>query len=621
MFNSRLMIITGVLGSLFAVMVAMLLYSKSVSDIKSLYLRYIWTALNGVSVDRGHMLSMRDGTKLAIDIYLPRRVKPPYPVIFVQTPYDKVDYFGGLHAVRLFAKSGYAVAVQDMRGRYGSEGEFTLYEHAVQDGWDTLDWLSQQSWSSGRIGTFGCSALGETQYLLADAGHPNHRAMIAEAGGGALEDFGLYEGGVLNLASAVGWFSEKGSKTGQEEAGNVTPDLFQNLPFVDLVRQSGAPPTDYEVYVSHPPGDPWWSERPFLDEPRGFSVPGLHLNSWFDLGVEDSITLAMGQGVANPAQQNVIISPASHCKSESVAARDQIGDLPVVGGNLPYQQVFLAWFDHWLKDGPPPNAPPLKVFVLGGDRWLDIDSWPPQDVEWQEWYLSSETGAHTASGDGRLLREHPPQGSDSFDYDPSSPVATLGGPHCCTGDPDDRPGSFDQVLSAQRDDVLVFQSDVMSTSLLIVGPLRVRLNVATTAADTDFTAKFIDVWPDGRAFNIQDGIFRLRYRGGYERPQMAEAGEIYDIEIGLRGTAYEILPGHRLRLEISSSNFPRLARNGNTGGENHLEVNLVKATNSVYFGGRNPSRILLPICKCDVRSVTNRDLGSYRKEPRQPIIM
>ena len=574
---------------------------------KSLAFRYLWTAANGVSVLRNQMLPMRDGVRLATDIYLPRRSDPPYPVVFVQTPYNKHNIHGGQQAVRYFVKYGYAVAIQDIRGRYESEGQFEIYRHAVDDGWDSLNWLSEQAWSSGNIGTFGCSALGEIQYLLANAAHPNHKAMIAEAGGGAIGSagnrhsyFGVYEGGVAGLASSVGWFSQSGSRTRREEPGTITPELLHGLPIIDLVRRSGAPPTDYEDYLSHPPGDPWWDDEPYLREAQGFSVPGLHVNSWFDFGVEDTISLALGRGIKNPAAQRVIISPASHCESHLIQPLDTIGELPISGGNRDYSELYRRWFDHWLKDGPDPDFPRIDVFVLGADRWVTFDAWPPRSTSIEEWYLSSNAGAQSAKGDGALRQERPASGSDSFVYDPMNPVATHGGAHCCTGNPDDQPGSFDQTESAKRSDVLVFDSEVMSNAKTIVGPLRVRLSVATSAKDTDFTAKLVDVWPDGRAFNIQDGVFRLRYRDGYEQPRMAASGEVYEIEVGLRATAYEVRPGHRLRLEISSSNFPRLARNLNTGGENHLEVTPIVATNTVFYGGESGSRLLLPVCECDV---------------------
>lgn len=570
-------------------------------DLRSQYLRNVWPVLSGVRLLRDQPVQMRDGVSLATDVYLPTRHEPPYPVIYVQTPYDKQDFFGGLHALRMFAPHGYAIAVQNVRGRFNSGGVFSIYDHAVTDGWDTLTWLAQQEWSNGRVGTFGCSALGEVQYILAESRHPAHAAMIAEAAGGAIGAaanrhgyFGLWEGGVFNLAAGVGWFTEHGAKTKYERSGTVTPELLQRLPIIDLVRQSGAPTTDYEDYVSHPPGDPWWSTKPFLDDARGFAVPGLHVNSWFDLGVADALTLAFARGAPDSAPQSAIVSPAAHCGSEEMRKEDVIGELLVTGADQPYEQHFLAFFDHWLKGGRDYRLPAVRVFVIGADRWVDLDAWPPEEVDYEDWFLGSEEDARTAAGDGRLSRTPVTPGSDAFTYDPLNPVPTNGGPHCCTGNPEDRPGSFDQSASGRRDDVLVYESDALDAPLTVIGPLTVHLEVATNAADTDFTAKLVDVWPDGRAFNVQDGVFRLRYRDGYASPKRAQIGEWYTIEIGLRAAAWQFRSGHRLRLEVSSSNFPRLARNLNTGGAAELEVDPVTAVNSVRYGGARGSRLVLP---------------------------
>ena len=572
------------------------------SGVRAAYVRNVWTALNRISVLRNERVPMRDGVMLSADVYLPRRFPGPHPVVYVQTPYDKTDYFGGLHAVRLFANEGYAIVVQDVRGRYDSEGEFDLYSHAVEDGRDTLDWIMEQFWASGSVGTFGCSALGEIQYLLANSHHPNHRAMIVESGGGAIGSaanrygfFGLYEGGVFNLASGVGWFSQSGSKTRYEESGSISPELLRHLPILEIVEKSGAPPTDYEEFVSHDPGDPWWDSQPYLSEARGFGVPGLHVNGWYDLAVEDTITLATGEGLPEAAPQNVIISPSAHCGAEAIEPLDTVGELPVARGDRPYGDEFVAWFDHWLKGEGEIKLAPLELFVLGANEWIELDNWPPRSADFQAWYLDGgvRTGGRAAAG--VLSRDEADKGTETFQYDPRNPVLTRGGPHCCTGNPEDLPGSFDQHASAARDDVLVYDSAPLDQSMRVVGPVRARLLVSTSAADTDFTAKLVDVWPDGRAFNVQDGVFRLRYRNGFRNAAPAVAGKAYEIEIGLRAVAYEFAEGHRLRLEISSSNFPRLARNLNTGGPNHLEKEPIVASNTVHYGGKSGSRLILPM--------------------------
>jgi hypothetical protein len=564
------------------------------------YLREVFTRLHGIEVLENARVPMRDGITLSADVYLPQRFDPPYPAILVQTPYGNDRYFGGMQALQWFVPHGYALVFEDVRGRFESEGDFSVYDHAVTDGWDTLDWIAAQDWSSGRIGTYGCSALGEVQYMLAGVSHPNHKAMIVQAGGGAIGAandrygyFGLFEGGVFNLAAGAGWFAESGGKGKVPVSGVLSPELIEGLPIVDLVADSGASFTDYEAFVTHEPGDPWWDQFSYVDEARGFQVPGLHVNSWYDLGAEDTVTLAMGLGIDDPAPQHVIMSPATHCQSELLEASDTVGDLIVRNANLPYAEVYRTWFDHWLRDGPDPELPRLEVFVIGQNEWVALDTWPPGRM--QSWFLASEDGANSSSGDGRLQLETPPQNSDSFEYDPLDPVRSRGGPHCCTGTANDEPGAFDQSASAAREDVLVYDSEPLERSMTIIGPVRVELTVATSAPDTDFTAKLVDVAPDGSSINVQDGAFRLRYRDGYREPVLAEPGEWYPIEVGLRATAYRFEAGHRIRLEVSSSNFPRLARNLNGGGAPALESVAMNAVNSVAIGGAAPSRLRLPI--------------------------
>ena len=590
----------GVIAIGFAVFVVA---DRKGNDLRDFYLAQVWPVVNGIERRPDTMIEMRDGVRLATDLYIPREREGPVPVIYVQTTYSKQLYFGGLHALQMFARDGYAIAVQDIRGRFASEGDFNLYETAAADGWDTLDWLSSQPWSNGRVGTFGCSALGEIQYILAEQAHPAHKAMIVEAGGGAIgaadnrhRYFGIYEGGVLNLSTAVGWFSQSGALNNvHRQKGAVSETLLRQLPVESLVRASGSEPTLYEDYVSHPPGHEWWKDRPYLDEAKGFAVPGLHVNSWFDIGVEDTITLALGEGLENAAEQWTVISPAIHCDSEELLDADHIGDLPVHNAKRDYESLFRRFFDSRLKGEGDWQAPRLETFVLGENQWRSFDSWPPAESAELDWFLGGRGPANSGAGDGVLSLEAGAAGVDTFVYDPMNPVPTRGGVFCCTGNPEDVPGSFDQSESAARDDVLVFDSSPLERPLTVTGPVSVTLHVGTSAPDTDFTAKLVDVHPDGRAMNIQDGVFRLRYRDGYDQPKDASPGQRYEITISLRATAYRFAAGHRIRLEVSSSNFPRLARNLNTGEAAHVEENPVVATNSVFHGVGAESRLTLSV--------------------------
>ncbi|MEM6639209.1 MAG: CocE/NonD family hydrolase [Pseudomonadota bacterium] len=584
-----------------ALCVVKAVYDRRVA-LKHRYIQSVWTVLNGIERTGGQRLSMRDGVELATDIYLPAG-SPPFPTVYVQTIYGRDKWFGGLQAVQWFASEGYAVVIQDVRGRFDSGGTFGVYRSIPSDGVDTLDWISAQPWSNGRVGTFGCSALGEVQYILAAQGHAAHRAMIVESGGGAVGAmdnrhgyFGVYEGGVLNLATAVGWFANYGARdTYHDQRGTVDAALLASTPVSQIVARSGSEPTWYEDFVSHAPGDAWWLGQAFLNEPVTWSLPGLHINQWYDVGVHHSLALAFPKDRVHAAPQRAIVAPAEHCGSEHVRAVDRVGELETRGGNFDYRREYVRFFDQWLKDRGTAAAAALSVFVLNANQWRDFDAWPPPESTPATWFLSSQDGANSPTGDGALRRQPPANGTDRYRYDPEDPVPSRGGAICCTGDPSVGAGPYDQSPLDAREDVLVYQSEPLDSDLTLVGGAVVTLYVETTVADTDFTAKLVEVRDDGSALGIQDGVLRLRYRNGFENPKMATPGTVYPIRITLRDTAYRIGKGSRLRLDISSSNFPRLARNFNTGGAVHSETTGVVAGNSVHFGRDQPSNLTINV--------------------------
>jgi putative CocE/NonD family hydrolase len=346
--------------------------------------------------------------------------------------------------------------------------------------------------------------------------------------------------------------------------------------------------TDYEDFVSHSLADSWWEEMGYISDKDTFSTPALHVNGWFDQTVGDTFSLAelMKENATNRdgVHQSVIIGPGGHCSFEDASVDMTIGDLPVPGGHFNYRDLYLSWFDYWLKGiGPyPPRAVPYRIFMLGLNKWLVFDEWPPKSSESFRLYLHS--GVKDSSADG-ILNTLPPTGdevADTFNYNPENPVPTIGGSICCTGNHDDRPGSFDQRRLESRSDILIYTSEVLSQNLTLVGPFDAVLYISSSAKDTDFTIKLIDVWPDGRAFNVQDGVLRTRYRNGFKKEVPLETNEVNRITIRLRPIAYQFNTGHRIRVHISSSNFPRLARNLNTGKKEYTSSAATVARNSVY---------------------------------------
>ncbi len=571
----------------------------------------------GYGVDHDIVVSMPDGAKLSASLYRPHGAQGHLPTVLMRVPYDRLRFGEALGGSSFFARNGYAVLVVDLRGTGGSQGEFIPYRHGTSDGRALLDWIVAQPWSNGRIGTYGCSALGEIQFSLARANHPAHTAMIALGAGGGLGLLngrasygGYFEGGVFNLASGFGWFVRNGAKdpaAPQPDALNITAALRQ-LPTDSLVQRARPVPNGYDDYICTPLTDPAWRSLDYFMDGDTLAKPALIVNSWGDQTLGD--TLAMSEWVRTTAppgiarQQHVVIAPGDHCDHTGPALTNRWGELEVRNSDQPYKEWFLRWFDHWLRGQGPglDDLPPYLYYMLGEHRWLTAKAWPPEDTRAQRWVLGNSGGkANSASGTG-TIRLQPeaaapatPVGHDDYRYDPMDPVPTRGGPICCTANPADKAGPQNQRDVESRADVLVYTSEPMAAPLRIAGPLHARLTISSSARDTDFIARLSHVWPDGRSVNIQEGALRARYRDGVGQPKLLEPGVAVPITIDMRSIAYTIPVGHRLRFVVTSSSFPRLERNLNTGGNVHEETQAVVADNRVLLGGANPSYVELPV--------------------------
>ncbi len=592
-----------------------------------------------VRVERSVMVAMRDGVKLSTDLYFPEEAGEKLPVILIRTPYNKALFYKRLwrHGPYLFAGQGYVVAVQDCRGRYESEGEFTVSAFALNDGFDTVNWLANQPWSTGKVGTYGCSYLGENQIAQAKLQNPHLKAMIPQAAGGALGTagdryrfFGVINGGTFELSTGFGWFRRQGSKVyfrlppGTPRSvllevakffnpAPVIPEIdfhtiWKSLPLIDMMKKAGAPPTDFEGFVSHEPADPWWDQFGYIKDTDRFDVPALHINSWYDLCVADTLylfNLFQRNAESTHARDNqfVIISPTTHCESEffGVAKEETVvGERDVGDARFDYWGIYIRWFDYWLKgiDNGITNMPKVQIYVLGKNEWRGEKEWPLARTQFTKYYFHSDGYANSRFGTGALSMKKPGnEPSDHFVYDPKTPVPSLGGPICCTGTPEALPGSYDQSEVEMRNDVLVYTTPVLKHGIEVTGPIQAILYVSSSARDTDFTAKLVDVYPDGTAYNIQEGILRARYREGFDKKVWMKPGEVYEVKVDLHATSNYFGPGHRVRVEISSSNFPRFDRNLNTGGNNFDETEWVIAKNTIHHSKRYPSHIILPLIR------------------------
>jgi putative CocE/NonD family hydrolase len=535
--------------------------------------------------------------------------------------------------IPLLAQQGYAIVIQDTRGRYESEGQYRVRFSDRKDGYDAIDWIVDQPWSDGQVATFGCSYLGETQITAAAEKHPNHVAMMPMAPGAAYNNSGRpftsFDGGVLELAQTAGWFMSAGTKvfhgppawmdrqewfqSGQSErfsTGYESPrtdsqaimKIYQTLPVIDIVRNAGMQYTDYEDYVSNTPESEYFDEGDWVRAVDSFDTPALYIDSWYDFGVAETLKLfnqMRENGASQRARDNqfIILAPSTHCAWAGASENTIIGERPLGDARKEFVDIYLRWYEHWLKgvDNGVTEMPRVQYFVMGKNEWKSADSWPVEGTTYRKYFLDSNEGANSRFGDGMLtMAQAAGSGADGFVYDPATPVPTWGGNVCCTG-LETGAGGYDQSAIEVRNDVLVYTSPPLDEGIEVTGNIEVVLYVSSDARDTDFTAKLVDVYPDGRAFNIQEGAMRMRYRDDLRQKAWMEEGEVYEINLDLHATSNWFGEGHRIRLEVSSSNFPRWSRNMNTGGNNYDESEGVPARNSVYHSAAFPSHLLLPV--------------------------
>ncbi|RIK35629.1 MAG: hypothetical protein DCC58_20265 [Chloroflexi bacterium] len=565
---------------------------------------------------------MRDGTRLATDLHFPVGAPEPLPVILIRTPYNKNTWRDERSDARVFAGQGFVVAVQDVRGKFESEGRYTVSKGDGEDGYDTIDWLVAQPWCNGNIGTYGCSYLGENQLMLAKLRHPNHRCAVPKAASGGKYRFSYRNGGVVSLMDAMLWFRNNGAKVAPHYDLGDDPALLQQampyfqlrpnlpqidpfdicraLPVVDIVRSSGAPPTDYEDFVSRDPWDPWWDEIGYITDDDEFDVPALFTDSWYDYGPGDGLEIFnqfRNRSLSWRARENIyaIIAPGLHCAHERAREQTVVGQRDLGDARYPFWQLYLDWFDHWLRgvDNGVESQPKLRIYVMGRNIWREEQEWPPARAVFTPWYLHSAGHANSRYGDGSLSPQPPAdEPPDHYTYDPATPAPSRGGP---SGSGASDVGAIDQRDVEMRHDILVYTSDPLPDGLEVTGPLEVVLYVSSSAPDTDFIAKLIDVYPDGRAFNVQEGAARARYREGSDHEVWMQPGGVYEVRIWLQATSNWFAPGHRIRLDISSSCFPRWERNLNTGGRNYDETEWQVAHTTIHHAPGRASYVLLPV--------------------------
>ena len=531
------------------------------------------------------MVPMRDEVRLATDVYLPPG-PGPFPTLLVRDIYGNGSAPGRQRYARWATENGYAFVFQNARGRYDSEGQWYPYFQEINDGYDTLSWIEAQAWSNGKVGMFGTSYLASVQWLAALGQHPALKAIAPAMSPGNYYRDVAYPGGAFSLLSRASWgIGLVGSRTNMSFPIDWI-SAIDHLPLRTLDRSLGFDVPHFRDWLAHPTYDDYW--KPLNLEARApeMAVPALNIGGWYDVFLRSTLgsysTMRREAATAEArAGQRLVIGPWPHgWNVRTVTGEEEFGPEALIDA----EALQLEFFDHWLKDGPAPAGAPVKLFVMGENRWRDEEAWPLERTTFTPFYLH---------GDGRLAPERPEaaEGSLSYRYDPRDPVPTLGGNIMRA----ELRGAFDQRALDERSDILRFETEAFTEPQEVTGPLRAVLYASTDGVDTDFMAKLSVIKADNRVMNLVDGVLRGRFREGYEREVLMAPGEVYRLELDLWATSYRLAPGERLRLDITSSNFPRLARNLNTGEPLGEGVSFRVATQRVYLDRRRASHVMLPL--------------------------
>jgi putative CocE/NonD family hydrolase len=562
-----------------------------------------------VVVERGVAMTTRDGVTLRADIYHPAG-EGTFPVLLTRTPYDKNNE---AELARKAAARGYLVVVQDVRGRYTSEGEWYPFKHETEDGFDTVEWAAALPHSNGKVGMFGGSYVGATQ-MLAAIGHPPHLAGICPVVTASnYHENWTYQGGAFEQWFNESWTSGLAQDTLNRSIKQETNALIGStaLPlkkypvFNRWAVQEGAGLTRklapyFLDWLDHPTYDSYWRQWSIEENYANIQVPALIVAAWYDIFQAGSLrnfmgTKAHGGSEAARNGQKLLVIIGGHAGGPR-----KVGELDFGPAAEEFDEdtIMFDWYDYLLqgKQNLYATDKPVRIFVMGENKWRQEDSWPLQRAVPTSFFLHSDGKANSVSGEGSLSASAAHfEEADSFIYDPANPVPTVGGPLCCDT-AHLAPGPRDQRQVESRPDVLVYSTPPLDQDLEVTGPVTLDLFAKSSAVDTDFTAKLVDVWPNGFAQNLTEGILRASFRESTSgAPKPIVPGKVYEYKIDLWSTSNVFLKGHSIRLEVSSSNFPRFDRNLNTGKDASTDSTFVKATNTIIHDSAHPSALVLPV--------------------------
>jgi len=599
-------------------------------------------------IERKVMVPMRDGKRMAADIYRPKDESKKYPVILSRTPYNfnywdvRNGTYADMSTPLSAVKRGYAYVVMNERGHFFSEGNYDILGPPLSDGADEITWLTTRPWSDGKLGTIGCSSTAERPLGVAALGTPGYTTMIPHGFGAGVgrvapyfEQGNWYRGGAVQMLFIAWLYGEQNQvrpmfppETSQEDLVRASKsfDLAQqsppvdwskalaHLPEMDIIKAVDGPhgifadpmPVDTGgAMIKRAPNDPAWYKGGLWNDSMKINLPGFWFMSWYDVSVGPNLAAynfvrkTARAEIAN--QQYAVIAPTLHCSYKRATEDTVVGERHMGDARLNYDELTYGWFDHFLKGEDNhvlETMPRVKYYTMGLNKWQTSDTWPPKGAQPMTLYLTSAGKANTLKGDG-VLASAPPAGDapDGFTYDPMNPVPSYGGNVCCTGTAVNG-GAFDQRKMEERSDILVYTSEPLKEATEVSGPIEATLFVSSDVKDTDVTIKLIDVLPDGTAYNLDETIQRLRYRDGYDKPlAWMVKDKVYKVVLQPMTTSNYFDAGHRIRIEISGSNFPRFDRNMNTGGNNYDEIQGVVAHTAIHHSKQYPSAVTLTTVK------------------------
>ena len=564
-----------------------------------------------VKVERNVPVKMRDGVILRGDIFRPD-AEGKFPVLLQRTPYRRSVPWGyEVQFAQHTASRGYVVFLEDVRGRYSSDGVWTPFVHESEDGYDTIEWIAAQPYSNGKVGMFGASYVGATQMLAAMA-HPPHLAGICPiVTASNYHDGWTYQGGAFEQWFNESWTTGLAEDTFARKVENLgsSPEDVDALPLTSYPLFNHTPADVFDAstrnlapyfldWLAHPAYDDFWKRISIEEHYPDIRVPALHVGAWYDLFLGGTLRNYVGikaHGGTEDARngQHLLVVVGGH----SGGGR-KIGDVDFgpEAEKADDDQIILAWYDFLFKGVQNEySRKPVRIFVMGVNQWRDEDDWPIARAKSTKFFLHSQGAANSDKGNGSLSTSAPAsEPSDKFTYDPANPVPTVGGPLCCDSN-HLAPGPRDQRRVESRADVLVYSTAPLDHDLEVTGPVRLDFFASSSAVDTDFTAKLLDVAPDGTAINLTEGILRAKYRDSQLSATPLTPNQVYALSVDLWATSNVFRAGHRIRLELSSSNFPRFDRNLNTGESAANSAKWVPATNTILHDAAHPSALVLPV--------------------------